>query len=258
MVPQDFPFVSPRSFGPTINLNPLDPTADKVDLIKNAIEDKEDDGEEGDDDSDIAEESGFENILRDMIPGVKVKVLKVTAPGKVDRDLISKVVEQIMEEEDEDKDTELESLDAENDDKGESDKEQNEIAIDSGSGITDGEEQSQIAVKVVVGGLVQKTSGTSRKDLLRVPARLEKRGRLSFCFTVEEDDNQQVSGGNVQSPLNKKTKLQGQRSIDHVMLDLVKSIGKGKIPMKVFFSDYILQFMFARIYLILGISASSQ
>ncbi|CAL5358269.1 unnamed protein product [Camellia sinensis] len=233
--PRDFPVVAPNSLGLTGSLSPLDSTEDKTDLFE-STEDTGD-GEDRDDDSDIAEGfSGFDNVLRDMIPGVKVKVLKVTAPGKVDRDLISKVIEQMMEDEDEDeeKDTDVESVDTEDEDKGESDLEQNEIEMDAGGGILDGEERSEIAVKVVVGGLVQKISNIApNKNLIRVPARLEKRGRLSFSFSIEKDDNQLVSKGKGQTPQNKKAKLRAKHSIDHVMFDLAKFIGRGKIPMKV-------------------------
>ncbi|KAF5936922.1 hypothetical protein HYC85_024428 [Camellia sinensis] len=233
--PRDFPVVAPNSLGLTGSLNPLDSTEDKTDLFE-STEDTGD-GEDRDDDSDIAEGfSGFDNVLRDMIPGVKVKVLKVTAPGKVDRDLISKVIEQMMEDEDEDeeKDTDVESVDTEDEDKGESDLEQNEIEMDAGGGILDGEERSEIAVKVVVGGLVQKISNIApNKNLIRVPARLDKRGRLSFSFSIEKDDNQLVSKGKGQTPQNKKAKLRAKHSIDHVMFDLAKFIGRGKIPMKV-------------------------
>lgn len=227
---QDLPIVSTKSLGPTVSLDPIDPTNDRVDLITEAIEDK-DDGKDGDDDDYISEGSGFGNILQDMIPGLKVKVLKVTVPDKVDSDHISKVVEQIMEAED-DEDSELESSDAEDDDD-EGDKEKNELAVDSGGGLVDGEEQNQLAVKFVVGGLIQKISGTTRKDVSRVPARLEKKGRLSFRFTVDEDKKELVSGVIGRSPQNTKTMLRSQKSIDHVMLDLAKSIGRGKIPMKV-------------------------
>uniref|UniRef100_A0A5B7A2W9 Uncharacterized protein n=1 Tax=Davidia involucrata TaxID=16924 RepID=A0A5B7A2W9_DAVIN len=234
-VPQDFPIASSKSSGPTSSLNPLDPTEDKSDLFAKRTEDTED-GEDRDDDSDVAEGlSGFENILQDMIPGVKVKVLKVTAPGKVDQDLISTVIEQIMEEEDEEKDFELERVDTEDEVKGESNQEQDEIEMDASGGIIDGEERSEISVKVVVGGgLVQKfSSGASKKELLRVPARLEKQGRLSFSFIIEKDDNRHISGGKGQTSPNKKAKLLDQHSIDHVMFDLAKFIGSGKIPMKV-------------------------
>ncbi|XP_047980204.1 protein EXECUTER 1, chloroplastic isoform X2 [Salvia hispanica] len=64
-------------------------------------------------------------------------------------------------------------------------------------------------------------------------ARLEKKGRMTFTFTVEEDVNELQPGGDGQSAKNKRSKLPGQRSIDNLMLDFVKSIGKGKIPMKV-------------------------
>ncbi|XP_016502849.1 protein EXECUTER 1, chloroplastic-like [Nicotiana tabacum] len=228
-VQQDLPIPSSKLPGAISNLDTLSPTENKSDMF-DKISDAEEDAEDRDD------EFGFQNALRDMIPGVQVKVLKVTAPGKVDRDLISKVIEQIMDEEDEDeeKDFDLDSMDDEDEIKVEKDGEQNVIELDTDNGVSDGEEQSQIAVRVVVGGLMQNTSsGVQHKDLFRVPARLEKKGHLSFTFSIEEDENKRNSSGSGQFPPDKKARLQGQRSLDHVMLDLAKFIGKGKIPMKV-------------------------
>lgn len=170
-----------------------------------------------------------------MIPGVKVKVVKVTAPEKVDRDVISKVIEQIIDEEEEEKDYDLENVDADDEIKSENNDEQNNIEVDSVSEIIEEDEQNNIAVEVVVGDrFIQKFSrGAQVNDLLRVPARLEKKGRMSFTFTVEEDADELLTDGDGRSLKNKRAKLQGHRGMDHVMLDLVKSIGKGKIPMKV-------------------------
>lgn len=231
--PLDFPIPSSKASGGTSNVDSLSSTEDKSGLLEENTEDFGDNDERD-------EDSSFENTLRDLIPGVKVKVLKVTTPGRLDRDLISKVVEQIIEEEDEEHDIELESVDAEDEVKGENDEERDDIVVDANNGILDGEEQSQIAVKVVVGGLLSKHySGSHKKDLLRVPARIEKKGRLSFTFTIEEDDDKHMSSGNGKSPPNKKAKRQGQRSVDRVMLDLAKFIGKGRIPMKVRLVDQL-------------------
>ncbi|KAK6135476.1 hypothetical protein DH2020_030778 [Rehmannia glutinosa] len=225
--PQDLSVPSFKSSGSSRSLDSRDARDSKSKLFERSSE--ESDSEDRDDDA------GFDNILRDMIPGVKVKVVKVTAPEKVDRDMISKVIEQIIDEEEEEKDYDLENVDADDEIKSENDDEHNDIELDAGSGVTEEDEQNQFAVEVVVGdGFIQKMScGAHVKDLLRVPARLEKKGRMSFTFTVEEDANEHLSSGDGQSPQNKRAKLQAQRSIDHVMLDLVKSIGKGKIPMKV-------------------------
>ncbi|CAI9294446.1 unnamed protein product [Lactuca saligna] len=222
-VPQKFPVVSSKSSGFISTMNPSDTMGEKDDLFVKDIEDTDDD------DADMAEESAFENILRDMIPGakdLKVKVLNVTTPGKIDRDLISKVVEQMEEEEeddDDDEESELEDIDGGDEVKNGISEEQDNL--DEG--------KSQIAVKIVVGGLVQKiSSNTPRKDLIRVPAKLEKRTRSSFSFSLEKE-KQQVSSGNSQSLKKKDVKIHGNRSTDSIMLDLAKSIGKGKIPMKV-------------------------
>ena len=228
--------VSSKASDSSTNLDPLDPTDDKSDLLLAVNEDAED---EDDNDRDELSEpaqgfSSFQNILKDMIPGVKVKVLKVTAPGKVDKDLISKVIEQIIEEDDEEKDDEIENLEAEDDVQGESDQERDVIELEAGPGITESEERSEIAFKVVVGGLMQKmSSGMPKRDMLRVPAKLEKNGRLSFSFSIEKDPNEQDSHDKEQVSLNKKSKLRGRRGIDHVMFDLTKFMGREKIPLKV-------------------------
>lgn len=226
--------VSSKALDATSSLNSLDSTEEKSDLLVAGSEDAEN-GDDGDDDSDLSEGlSGFQSILRDMIPNVKVKVLKVTSPGKVDRDLISKVIEQIIEEDDEDKDSEIESLEAEDDEQVEDDEETDVIELDADPGIIQSAERREIAVKVVVGGPGQKISSRPpTKNLLRVPAKIEKKGRLSFSFTVEKDIDQQDSQEKERSSVDKKAKLGGQRSIDNVMFDLAKFIGKEKIPLKV-------------------------
>ncbi|PWA79173.1 hypothetical protein CTI12_AA201980 [Artemisia annua] len=235
-VPRHFPAVSSKSSSLTSSISPPDTVGDKGDLFVKDIEDTDDD-KDMDDDSDMAEESAFENIIRDMIPGakdLKVKVLNVTKPGKIDTDLMSKVVGQIVDEGDtEEKGRESDGTDAGDESEGGTDEEKHNIDIDSSNSVIDSESEDQIAVKIVVGGLLQKVSNsTSRKELIRVPAKLEKSSRSSFSFSIEKE-KQQVSSRNAESLKKKETRYQGNRSTDSVMLDLAKSIGKGKIPMKV-------------------------
>lgn len=232
---EDSSTVSSKASGGSDRLNPPGSTEDKDDLLVVSTEETED-GDESDDSSDLAEGlSGFQNILRDMIPGVRVKVLKVTAPGKVDRDFISKVIEQIMEEEDEEKDTEVENVESEDEDKDESEEERNEIEMDAHRGIIESEEeQTEVSVKVVVGGLVQKLPANKpAKEFLRVPAKLETKGHLSFSFSIEKDSKRRDSGAKDLGLVDDKARLGSQRSIENVMLDLAKFIGREKIPLKV-------------------------
>ncbi|XP_057978409.1 protein EXECUTER 1, chloroplastic [Malania oleifera] len=229
-VSQESTTVSSKSSGAINSFSELNTAGDKSDISATTVEDVEDD-EDRDDDA-VTGLSGFQNILRDMIPGVKVKVLKVTASGKVDRDLIARVIEQITEEEDEENDTEPESVDAEDEISSESDREQDEIEVDTSRENVNNDERSEIAVKVIVGGLVHKLSNPT-KDLLRVPARLVKKGRSSFSFSIEKDNNQLDSNGKRPALPYRKTKLTNQRSINQVMFDLAKVIGREKIPLKV-------------------------
>ncbi|XP_047951210.1 protein EXECUTER 1, chloroplastic-like isoform X2 [Salvia hispanica] len=206
----------------------LDARDNKGKLYERSSEDKED-GEDRDDDI------GFDNILQNMIPGVKVKVMKVTSPEEVDRDIVSKVIEQIIDEEVEEKDYDIESVDADVNIKSENEDEHSDTDLDSGSDMAEEDEQNQIALELVLGdGFLHKLShGAHARDLLRVPAPLEKKGRMTFTFTVEEDANELQPGKDGQSAENKNSKHPDQRSVDNLMLDFVKSIGKGKIPMKV-------------------------
>ncbi|KAL5787828.1 hypothetical protein ACOSP7_004777 [Xanthoceras sorbifolium] len=231
---EDSSALSSKALDTTSRVDTSDSSEDKDDLLVVSSEDAEDD--DTDDGSDVTEGlPGFQNILRDMIPGMRVKVLKVTTPGKVDQDFLSKVIDQLMEEEeDEEKDIEVENLESEDEDKSESDVERNDIEIDAGRGIFEVEERREIAVKVVIGGLVQKFSGSvPAKELLRVPAKVEKEGRLSFSFSIEKDSKLQDSSAKELTSEDRNTKLRGQRSIDSVMFDLAKFIGREKIPLKV-------------------------
>ncbi|XP_074328179.1 protein EXECUTER 1, chloroplastic-like isoform X2 [Apium graveolens] len=58
------------------------------------------------------------------------------------------------------------------------------------------------------------------KDLCRVPAALEKKSCSLFCLTVDEEEEHQQSSDNVQEEY---------RAIDHLILDIAESMGKGKL-----------------------------
>ena len=241
------PTTSSTALGTAERVGSVESNGDRGELFVVSTEDLGDDRNDG---SDPAEGMpGFQNVLKDMVPGVRVKIFKVTTPEKVDKDLISKVIEQIIEEEedededededeeeeeDEEQDNDTESLELE-EVKSETDREgDDEIEINDDLGTFEREEQNEIAVKIVIDGLVQKlSSNLPTRDLVRVPARLEMKGRGSFSFTVEREVNQQDGYDKRKSSSDKSTKFQGRRKVDHVMFDLAKFIGRGKVPAKV-------------------------
>uniref|UniRef100_A0A1D1YMH3 Protein EXECUTER 1, chloroplastic n=2 Tax=Anthurium amnicola TaxID=1678845 RepID=A0A1D1YMH3_9ARAE len=178
--------------------------------------------------------AGIQNILQDMIPGVKVKVLKVVSPGKVDRDMISKVIEQIIEDEDGETDVELESVESDDDVKTESDIEEIEMDAGDATNSTDAE-KGEMSVKFVIGGTMQKMPGyMSSKDLVRVPAHLEIKGHSSFLFSIKADNGQQETSGKGYTSPEKAFSRPAQRSADLIIADLARAlISREKIPMKV-------------------------
>ncbi|CAN1332201.1 Protein EXECUTER 1, chloroplastic [Linum perenne] len=216
------------------SLSRTGPTEEKDDLFVVTADETEDDDDTEDGFDPVDGFPGFNNIFRDMIPGVKVKVLKVTMPSKMDRDFIAKVIEDEEDEEEEDEDDEDESSEGEDDIKGESEEERDEIDVDAASEMIDNVGHGEISIKVMVGGLAQKSSPSLRgEDRVRVPAKLERKGRMSFCLSIEKETKRQDAGAKELASAEKQGKLQGQRSLDQVMLDLAKFIGKEKIPLKV-------------------------
>ncbi|XP_071721696.1 protein EXECUTER 1, chloroplastic-like [Rutidosis leptorrhynchoides] len=233
--PSTMPF---KASGAAKRVSSSVPTEDKNDLYVVSTDESEDENDT-DDGSDLAEGlNGFKSILQDMIPGMKVKVLKVTAPEKVDRDFISKVIDQIIDDEDEEENEETdideEIVDMEEETKPETGQERDEIKMDTGSEMIDNESKSEFAVKVVVGGLVQKLSSSlPMKESLRVPAKLHERRRSSFSFSIENEVKQQDHSARELASLDGKSKIQGPRTADSIMLDLAKFVGREKIPLKV-------------------------
>ncbi|CAH2076996.1 unnamed protein product, partial [Thlaspi arvense] len=204
----------------------------KEDAGNLAVESSEDEeSDNSDDDSDLLEESsGFQSFLRDMIPGVKVKVMKVTAPGKVDKDFISKVIEQIADEEDEENDLDIEEIEVEDETKAETDEKNSDIELESVKDeIIDNNGGREIAVKFVISDIVDRLSGNQPlKESLRSPANLESVEKSSFYLRLEKDLNVQESKGVEGTLVDGKGNRQSRRRIDNIMVDLAKSIEKEK------------------------------
>ncbi|RZR80575.1 hypothetical protein BHM03_00006610 [Ensete ventricosum] len=188
-----------------------------------------------DDDTNVTDGiTTIQNILRDLIPGVKVRVLKLVSPGKVDRDLIAKVVEQIMEEEEEsseedDSDEELESLETDDID---AEHDIEDFEMDSGDSTGKHEGKSEVSLKVVISGLTPKLSAdVPPANLVRVPARLEKRDHMSFSIILEQDVIRSVIDEKRQTL---KRKAFARQNADILSSELAKVIpNKEKIHLKV-------------------------
>ncbi|XP_020084280.1 protein EXECUTER 1, chloroplastic [Ananas comosus] len=207
-----------------------------VDSLDSLLEGKSDlFTEERDDDSDLAGLAGLQNVPRDMIPVFKVKVLKVVSSGKVDKDFISKIIDQILEEEDDDDndDTDLESSDRE--DIGDENKTE-ELGTDAREATNATEDQTGATTKLSVS--VVKQEDVLRRRIVQVPARLEKRNNLSFSFYIEDDGEQHKTGRKRRVSQNKIAPHSVQHDSELVIPDLAKVIGsKKKVSLKIFKGD---------------------
>ncbi|CAN8327293.1 unnamed protein product [Cochlearia groenlandica] len=228
----DVPIMPSRTLSSPRFLTPPGRKEDAGSLVVESSEDE--DSDNPDDDSDLLEESsGFQSFLRDMIPGVKVKVMKVTAPGKVDKDFISKVIEQIADEEDEEdeeSDFDIEDIEVEDETKAEIDEKKADIELESVTDeIIDNNGGREIAVKFVISDIVDRLSGNQPpKESLRSPANLESVENSSFYLRLEKDLNVQEPKGVEGTLIDGKGNRQSRRRIDNIMVDLAKSIEKDK------------------------------
>ena len=219
---------------------PLDPAEIQADFSIEGAEVSEE-NEDGNDDDPSEEIPGIHDVLDDMIPGVKVKVMKVVSPGKVDRDLISQVIEQIIEdEEDVESGSETEVTESEEELKGESDVDV--IEMDAGGmanfDTSDDIENAmpEMSLKFVIEGRMQRMGPGSLppNELVRVPATIEQKGRLSFLFSVKPEDGAQESSGKGSAPTEKSTSRTSRRSPDLIIADLAKAlVNREKISLKV-------------------------
>jgi len=183
-----------------------------------------------------------------MIPGVKVKVMKVNSPGKVDKDFISKVIEQIAEDEESDFDIEDIVVEEETKAETETDEKGADIELESVTDeVIDSNGVKEIAVKLVISDIVGRLSGNQPlKESLRSPANLESVEKSSFYLRLEKDLNVQQESKGVEGTLvDGKGNRQSRRRIDNIMVDLANSIEKEKkISVKVCFDLCVLAILF--------------
>ncbi|GAB2292036.1 executer 1 [Dionaea muscipula] len=219
----------PRSSEDSNGMNGLKPTRGKSDIVDPAGEDNVESIDR--DGLDVVDEQfGFQNFLQDIIPDVNIEVLKVDDPQKVDLDSKSKMIELIIDEDYDEKESEMDNADIESRDRS---GEELELGMHSGSGIIGGEDGSGISIEVVIGGPMQNAFSTqSTKDLLRFPAKLEKSGHNSFCFAVENVSSH-VDSSSTDKPSTKRKAKRRRRGVsrraEHIVLELVKFVTREEI-----------------------------
>ncbi|XP_042406850.1 protein EXECUTER 1, chloroplastic-like [Zingiber officinale] len=166
----------------------------------------------------------IQNVLRDLIPGSKVRVIKLGSPGKVGKDIISKVVEQIMEEEDDgdEEDSCNEELESIESDGLNAENDIEEVEMEARDLASSQEEKSELSLKVIIGDLTPKSfADVPPTNLVRVPAKLEKRDNSSFSITLGQDA---VKNRNERKKHASKRKTFAAKNADLLSFELAKMI----------------------------------
>ncbi|KAK1402090.1 Protein EXECUTER 1, chloroplastic [Heracleum sosnowskyi] len=92
-------------------------------------------------------------------------------------------------------------------------------AMNSGSGDIDGKDQAVICnIEFALGRFEEENAKKLVKELLRVPAELDRKGCFSFCLTVGEDQDRQFDHNT----------CEGYRTEDHLTFENIESICTGK------------------------------
>lgn len=182
-----------------------------------ATEESETDTEKNED-ADVGDE-GLRRVLKFLkagMPGLKFKVLKVVTPERTNTDIISGVFEQLIQDVNKEKDEETTS-----EDKTEGDLLNDRVTV---GGNSDFMQLIEIAAaKVAIGTLLQSIAEDAPPSLpVRVPAKIEKRGRDSFCFHIKDDGSRKSVRGKQMTPAWKVATIAKQTSTDVMSPDVPK------------------------------------
>lgn len=82
-----------------------------------------------------------------------------------------------------------------------------------------GEDKTVLRHEFAVGSIVKKANVKLENEFLRIPATLERKDYFSFSLSVDENHDQQDSGGTYS--------LEDNHTVDHDILDFVDCIGRG-------------------------------
>ncbi|KAG9449986.1 hypothetical protein H6P81_009951 [Aristolochia fimbriata] len=127
---------------------------------------------------------GVIGFLKDRIPGLKVKVMKINKPEEVKGD--DQSLEQLIKEEDDKENHSSENLEDEtNNVDGEG------MTLEGGTGIKEGEKDN---VKLFIGGILNNKEESVSKTYLRVPAEFKSMERDSFVLHIPRRDENLVVG----------------------------------------------------------------
>ncbi|XP_024394530.1 protein EXECUTER 2, chloroplastic isoform X2 [Physcomitrium patens] len=217
---------------------------DASDTTQGLSEDISEIGKGKTDDSAMSDEplSRIVSFLKDRMPDVKLKVFKVIAPEGAEKD-IPKIVEQLMGQEDSisSKQQDLPEASTNNtnsnntsEKKGLSSKFPLDGKIPVG-GI--GEVEKETPIRLVVGGILQNNVDSEPPKLpVRVPARIERQGRNSFTFHIEDSGGTPAGAAPTKesTPSWKVATIATQASADLMPDDVAKVLWNvEKVPVKV-------------------------
>lgn len=188
-----------------------------------ATEESETDTEKNDD-ADVGDE-GLRRVLKFLkagMPGLKFKVLKVVTPERANTDIISGVFEQLIQDVNKEKDEETTSEGSTSDDKTGGDLHNDRVTV---GGNSDFMQLIEIAAaKVAIGTLLQSIAEDAPPSLpVRVRAKIEKRGRDSFCFHIKDDCSRKSVRGRQMTPAWKVATIAKQTLTDPMSPDVPKA-----------------------------------
>lgn len=169
------------------------------------------------------------NFLRERIPGIKFKILKVIAPEGADMD--ARIFDELLQDSDEEKNEEIDSGERSEDEIKIGELQDDKVTTGGDSELS--EKHKEIPIKLVIGGVLQSSSEDKTPPIpIRVPARIEYKRRDVFVFHTEEKEDQQKDSGKEKMPELKVATIAAQASAELMPPDVAKvfwNVEKGPI-----------------------------
>lgn len=166
----------------------------------------------------------------DTLPRFKLTIF-ITSSGKKDGDHIAKIfIGQILDEDDDEEEDEGDENDDEENDDGEFEISDIENLSDEEIGI-DEETGADVEEEIAYSSKSLRSENQKLADsLVHIPARLERKDRLSFTLHIDNDEKPKEDSGTQQLKKKKAPVMSLQQGADLVLADLVKlgSMKKGQ------------------------------
>eukprot|EP00252_Welwitschia_mirabilis_P003142 TRINITY_DN13225_c0_g1_i1.p1 TRINITY_DN13225_c0_g1~~TRINITY_DN13225_c0_g1_i1.p1 ORF type:complete len:658 (+),score=131.31 TRINITY_DN13225_c0_g1_i1:351-2324(+) len=178
-----------------------------------------------------SEDEGLQHVLRFLrkrMPGLNFKVMKTAAQSQTNKDLLSGVLEQFIQDVIEQREEEIMSFEASSREHDGSDLPYDKVIAEGNINFMQHIEVA--AAKVAIGSLIQRIAEDAPLTApVRIPAKIERMTHEAFCFHIHDNNSQTSRNGRKPIPSWRISATASQTSCDSMLSKGVTNVGSVSI-----------------------------